>query len=258
MLAGRTPSRTRSRKPLSTMSCSYQVPSSKRACRCRWGSCRSRSARSTRGRRRSRVVNGPAVELARQESAVALVRAALAVSPFGARCRRRTTSRRSRRRSWTGSAGLLLPALAGVRARRTMWSAVSLILFQVPASVSPGCQARMIGKASWSSCSQQPSCWGVAPATPLTGRVAGERARPVRRAVARGPRGDLLVVPQPLRHPLGLRGVAGGDQRGGLLVEVARPDPVVAVVEVSPSMSSPHGVESEAMLAPGKSCPRGL
>src|SRR5437764_8108127 len=50
-----------------------------------------------------------------------------------------------------------------------MWFAVVLILLYVVESIRPVAHASRIANESWSSCSQQPSCCGVAPATPLTG-----------------------------------------------------------------------------------------
>ena len=51
----------------------------------------------------------------------------------------------------------------------TMWFAVVSTLAYVEASVRPVSQASRIASASWSSCSQQPSCWALAPLTPETG-----------------------------------------------------------------------------------------
>jgi hypothetical protein len=43
-----------------------------------------------------------------------------------------------------------------------------------------------------------------------------------------------LGIPHELPHAQRLRGIACGDQAHGLLIQVAAPYPVVAVVEVSP------------------------
>ncbi len=71
-------------------------------------------------------------------------------------------------------------------------------------------------------------------ADPTDRAVARERARHIGRPVSIGLGADVLVIPQELRHAQRLRGIARGDQTRCLLVQVAAPHPVVAVVEIIP------------------------
>ena len=104
------------------------------------------------------------------ESAVASQLEALAVSPF-ARARSAAATRPAI------SAAIEDGDLPNCSSQRSvvsgpelwMWFAVVLTFAYVAESVRPVVQASRIAKASWSSCSQQPSCCGVAPLTPLTG-----------------------------------------------------------------------------------------
>jgi hypothetical protein len=117
------------------------------------------------------VVNVRESSALRHESAVLSYVAALAVSPLRRAMSPAQTRPATSAATVDGDRPLCSsqrsPGVAGPKL--TMWSAVSLIFCQVAASVSPVCQASTMGKASSSSCSQQPSCCGDAPPTPLTG-----------------------------------------------------------------------------------------
>ena len=82
-------------------------------------------------------------------------------------------------------------------------------------------------------------------AAPADRAVARERAGRIRRPVSGRGCADELRVPQELRHAQRLTGIARGDQSRRLLVEVAAPDPVVAVIrlisvyEVAPRRGEP-------------------
>src|SRR5207253_3877280 len=128
-------------------------------------------------------------------------------------------------------AELLLPALGRVRAgaldvvRRRLDLAVRR---RVGQAGRPGEQDR---EGVLVELLAAPELLRARAADPADRAVAREGTRRIGRSVAGRRRRDVLVVPHELRHPLRLRRVAGGEQAGRLLVEVAAPDAVVAVVQ---------------------------
>ena len=115
-------------------------------------------------------MNVQPARLKRHESAVASQLEALVVSPLA-------RARSAAARSPAISAAIEEGDLPNCSSQRSvvsgpelwMWFAVVLTLLYVVESVSPVAQASRIAKESWSSCSQHPSCCGVAPLIPLTG-----------------------------------------------------------------------------------------
>ena len=71
-------------------------------------------------------------------------------------------------------------------------------------------------------------------ADPADRAVARERAGRICRPVAGGVGADELPVPYKMRHAQRLPGIARGNQSHGLLVQVAAPHPMVAVVQLVP------------------------
>ena len=136
------------------------------------------------------------------------------------------------------------PAASTARCCPSCWkpirkSAARLTCDHVAASLRPSWWARTIGNATSSSC--RPPQNGV----PSTRRVLRERAV-----------GLLLVVEQEVQRAVGAGGVAVGDQRGGDLVEVARPHQVVRAATGASRPQRPRHRGRGDVGAAVASCPR--